>query len=117
MKNGRLKEWMWPPLDQWIGVWGLIVIAVFSMVTSWLLTFFSGLTGAPWIWGYMGAVCVALVGVGFLFYAKLPLYRERRFFTFGPGPLPQQRRSAYWWGYRCAIFAVILFACLALSKH
>ena len=117
MKNHRLKDWMWPPLDQWIGVWGLVVVAFFSIGTSWLLAFFRRLTGMPWIWCYVGAISVALVGIGLLFCAKLPLYRQGRFFSFGPGPLPEQRRPAYRWGYRCAIFAVILFVCLALSRH
>lgn len=108
---------MLPPADQWAGVWGPVLIAVVGITTSSVLAFFSKLTGMPWICTYLGAVAIAAVGIGLLFYAKLPLYRERRFFTFGPGPLLEERRPAYWWGYRCAIFASVLFACLALARN
>ena len=108
---------MLPPIDQWGGVWGLVFVAIFSIVTSWLLAFFSNLTGLPWIWCYVVGMAAAVSGTGLIFYSKLPLYRERRFFTFGVRVLAEQRRQAYRWGYRCAIFAVVLFACLFLSKH
>jgi len=91
-------------------------IAVSALVASQLLSFFSRLTGTPWIWCYAVALAVAGVGVTLIFYAKLPLYRQRRFLTFGSGALPESRRAFYRWGYRCAIFAVALLLCLFLSR-
>lgn len=93
-----------------------LVMAVSALVASQLLSFFTKLTGSPWIWCYGIGLFVAVVGVVLIFYAKLPLYRERRFFTFGSATLPKSRRSFYRWGYRCVIFAVALLLCLLLSK-
>lgn len=116
MKNRDSKEWIWPPADQWITVWGMLVIAVVGILGSPLLLFFSGLTGTQWIWCYGIGLAVAPLGVSLIFYAKLPLYRQRRFFTFGSGTLPERRRSFYRWGYRCVAFAAALLLCLLLSS-
>jgi hypothetical protein len=106
---------MWPPADQWIGVWGMLTIAIVSIVTSQILAFFTRLTGVPWIWCYSIGTTVAALGAGLIFYAKLPLYRQRRFFTFGPRAVPERRRPFYRWGYCCAILGGLLLGCLLLS--
>jgi hypothetical protein len=93
-----------------------LVVAVSAGFASQLLSFFLRLTGTPWIWCYMVGLFVAGVGIHLIFYSKLPLYRQRRFFTFGSGALPESRRAFYRWGYRCAIFAVALLLCLLLSR-
>jgi hypothetical protein len=95
--------------------WGIALTAVIAVVGSQLLMFFTHLSGAPWIWCYSIAVLVGGVGVALLFYAKLPLYRQSRFFTFGAQALPEQRRPFYRWGYRCAVFSIVLLACLLFS--
>ncbi|HWQ92401.1 MAG TPA: hypothetical protein VN673_12065 [Clostridia bacterium] len=93
----------------------LVVIAVSAVLASQLLSF-SGLTGTPWIWCYAVALLISGVGVSQIFFSKLPLYRQRRFFTFGSGAVPEGRRSVYIWGYRCVVFAVALLLCLFLSR-
>ena len=93
-----------------------LVISVSALVATAVLSFFSRLTGTPWIWCYVVALFAAGVGVSLIFYSKLPLYRQRRFFTFGSSALPESRRAFYRWGYRCAIFAVALLLCLLLSR-
>jgi hypothetical protein len=93
-----------------------LVIAVSALVVSLLLSFFTRLTGTPWIWCYGVGLFVAAVGVVLIFYSKLPLYRQRRFFTFGSAALPEGRRSFYRRGYRCVLFAIALLLCLFLSK-
>jgi hypothetical protein len=93
-----------------------LVLSVSALVATVVLSFFSRLTGTPWIWCYAVALFVAGIGVSLIFYSKLPLYRRRRFFTFGSGALPESRRAFYRWGYRCAIFAVALLLCLLLSR-
>jgi hypothetical protein len=117
MKNQTCKEWIWPPADQWIGVWGPMAVAVAGIITTWAFNFFTRITGLPWIYCYLIGIGVAALGAGLIFYAKLPLYRERRFFTFGPRALPEQRRPFYRWGYPCAVFGALLLACLRLSRH
>lgn len=45
------------------------------------------------------AVFSAVVGMVLLFLAKLPLYRQRQFFTFGPRRLDHDHRIIYWLAY------------------
>jgi hypothetical protein len=96
--------------------WWFLSIIVIGVVTSQIIAFFTRLSGAPWIWCYAIGLAVAAVGVSLIFYAKLPLYRQRRFLTFGSRALPESRRSFYRWGYRCVLFAVALLLCLFLSR-
>jgi hypothetical protein len=117
MKKQIFKDWLWPPADQWIGGWGLLTIVFVSILTTWVLDFFTQLTGAPWICCYVVGIGIASVGASLIFYSKLPLYRQHRFLTFGPRALPEQRRPFYRWGYVCAILGVLLLACLLLSRH
>ena len=96
--------------------WGFLVVVVVAFLASQVLTFFMRLSGTPWIWCYGVGLVVAGVGVALVFYAKLPLYRQRRFFTFGSRALPESKRSFYRWGYRCVTFAIALLLCLLLSR-
>ncbi len=93
-----------------------LVIVVSALVASQLLSMFTRLSGTPWIWCYGVGLFAATVGVALIFYSKLPLYRQRRFFTFGSGAISESRRPFYRWGYRCIVFAVALLLCLLLSK-
>jgi len=96
--------------------WWFLVVVVAVFLASEVPTFFTTLSGTPWIWCYGVNLAVALMGIALVFYAKVPLYRERRFFTFGTWALPEQRRSFYRWGYRCVAFAIVLLMCLLLSR-
>ena len=42
---------------------------------------------------------ISLLGVGLMFIARLPLYRERRWFTFGPKHLTGVHRRLYFAAY------------------
>ena len=97
--------------------WWFLPASVVALLATQLLTFFTRLTGTRWIWCYGIGLAVAAVGVGLLFYAKIPLYRQRRFFTFGSGALSEGRRPFYRWGYRCVFFAVALLLCLLLPRQ
>jgi hypothetical protein len=93
-----------------------VLIAVGALLASQVLDFFTRLSGMPWVWCYGVGLVVAAVGASLIFYAKLPLYRQRQFLTFGSRALPESSRSFYRWGYRCVLFAVALLLCLFLSK-
>lgn len=98
--------------------WGMSLIpAVVALITSQVLAFFTQLTGMTWNWCYAIAASTGAAAVCLLFFAKLPLYRQRRFYTFGVRALPGRRRPFYRWGYRCAVFSILLFAYLLLSGH
>lgn len=96
--------------------WWFLLVAILAIVVSQFLAFFMALNGTKWIWCYGIALAVAVVGLSLIFSAKLPLYRERRFFTFGSKVVPEERRPLYRWGYRCVIFAAALLLCLVLSR-
>ena len=96
--------------------WWFLVVAPIALLAAKVILFFMRLSGAPWIWCYGIGLVVAAVGVALIFYAKIPLYRQRRFFTFGSRALPENRRPFYRWGYRCVTFAVALLLCLLLSN-
>ena len=93
------------------------VIATNAFIGSQVLSFITRFAGTPWIFCYAVAVVASLIGIGLIFYGKLPLYQQRRFFTFGSESIPESRRSFYIWGYRCVIFAVLLFLLLLLSNQ
>jgi hypothetical protein len=97
--------------------WGFLTVAVAFILTTAVLDFFTNLSGMSWIWCYGGALAIATVGAFLIFYAKLPLYRQRRFLTFGSRALPETSRPFYRWGYRCIFLAVALLLCLFLSRQ
>jgi hypothetical protein len=99
-------------LENW---WWLIFTAI-VVLAPMVLDFVSRLNGRPWVWCYGIGLAVAAVGIFLIFYAKLPLYRQRRFLTFGTRALPESRRGFYCWGYRCVFLAVALLLCLFLSR-
>jgi hypothetical protein len=42
------------------------------------------------------ATALGLVGASLLFWARLPIYRDRRFFAVGPRHLDARHRRVYW---------------------
>ena len=87
-------------------------ILVPVLVASWLLS----LHGTPWLWAAAISFGIAIIGSALLFLAKLPLYRQRRFFTFGIQALPQSSRGFYRWGCRLAIVGCVLMFFLWLGS-
>jgi len=64
---------------------------------------------------FIVAFVLAIVGVVLLFIARLPLYRERRFFTLGPKALSASHRRLYWTAYAFIGTAVALMVLLLLT--
>ena len=59
------------------------------------------------------SLSVALFGAAFLFLAKLPLYRQRQFFTIGSSGIPSSHLWLYRWGIilsvaGCGISALLI---------
>ncbi len=103
-------------LQTFLEHWWFLLMAVVAILTTQILMFFTRLSGTPWIWCYGTGLAVAAVGVFLIFYAKLPLYRQRRFLTLGSRALPESSRPLYRWGYRFVLFAVLLLLCLFFSR-
>ena len=86
-----------------------IPIVLVAIATSWLLT----LQGWRWIIAFSAALLVAVAGAIYMFRAKLPLYRQHRFFTLGSRGLPASSLPLYRRGCRLSIVGII-FATLLL---
>ena len=114
MKARTNREWVWPPLDQIFSVWSIPVAALIGYLFSEAFSIFAGLAGTTWMACYSIALLLGATGIGLILFAKLPLYREHRFFTFGPGVVPAERRKIYHLGYWCVAFSVALLSGLML---
>ena len=58
---------------------------------------------------YMTGLGSGIVGIVILFFARLPLYREGRFFIFGPRALDRKHRRLYWLAYVFVAASLLLF--------
>ena len=96
--------------------WNIVIVAVIALVTSQILGFFMRLSGTPWIWFFIASFASMILGGGLIAYAKLPVYRSGRFFTFGLKAIPAHLQWVYRWGWRVFLFGVVLSLCLMLSK-
>ncbi|UCD49953.1 MAG: hypothetical protein JSW27_20790 [Phycisphaerales bacterium] len=91
--NGRLlaryvgKDW-WFLLGLQVAIPALVTVA--APLLTLLFRARQGDFTLVWI-----ALAAALVGVVLLFFAKVPLYRQGRYFTFGSRALPKPQRRTY----------------------
>ena len=60
------------------------------------------------------ALALATIGTVLLFAARLPLYRQRRFFVFGSRQLDEKHRRLYRWAYKFIGASVGLLVLLLL---
>lgn len=52
------------------------------------------------LWAWYGlSLLLAAIGIGFLAYARLPLYRQKKFLSIGSRELPKDRLPAYKWSW------------------
>jgi hypothetical protein len=61
------------------------------------------------------ALAFGVVGSALLFFARLPLYQQRRFFTFGSSALDERHKRLYRWAYRFVGVCVFLLVMLILA--
>ena len=96
--------------------WNILIVAVVAFIAFKVLDFFMRLSGAPRLWFLFAAFALMISGGGMITYAKLPVYRSGRFFTFGFRSVPAHLQGVYRWGWRVFLFGVVLSLCLLLSK-
>jgi hypothetical protein len=105
-----LPGWTFDGLVQFtVMVIGLLLI-VFLPILSRLLT--ADLTDLYW-----SGLGVGGLGVLLLFLARLPLYRQRRFFTLGSKALPELHRKLYKIAYGVVISSVLLLGIVWLRAR
>jgi hypothetical protein len=96
--------------------WGFFFPVLVAVVFSQTLMFFLNLTGKPWIYFFAASMVLLVSGAALIVYAKIPVYRTGRFFTFGVKSVPPSLAGCYRWGWRVFLFGVALSLCLLLSK-
>ena len=87
-----------PDLAAYFGLF--FILPPIAIFTSWFSTHLSHLksrgdTTLVWF-----ALVLAAIGTALLFAARLPLYKQRRFFVIGPGDLDEKHRRLYRLAYK-----------------
>jgi hypothetical protein len=93
----------------------LFTIPLIALSAGMLLPALIALRRGAFITAYWVTLVMALVGTGLLFWARLPLYRQRRFFSFGSHALPPASVSIYRTAYALLIPSILVLLFLALS--
>ena len=110
----KLSDWYVPAdIAFFFGLY-FIVIPV-ALLSGKLITLLSSARRSGDTTLLYSALAFGLVGTVLLFLARLPLYRQRRFFTFGPGALDKSHRKLYRWAYRFLGVSVLLLCLLLLA--
>lgn len=108
----KLSDWYVPP--DCVAHVALLMIAFVGMLSAMLLPALNAANGRGDNTLAYVALSIGLIGVILLFLARLPLYRQRRFFTFGSRTLDDSHKRLYRWAYRF-IGASVLLLMLLLS--
>ena len=94
-----------------LAVLGIPILGA-AIFFSWLLS----VHGTAWLCGVAISFGIAVLGAVLLFLAKVPLYRQRRFFTFGIAALPESSHRLYRWGCQCSLAGCIVMFILWLGS-
>lgn len=108
--NSKRSDWYFPRDWRFFFAWQTLPIIVL-ILTSFLLWFVQGTRqGDPtFVWIASG---LAVIGIILLFIARLPLYRQGGFFTFGPKALPESHRKIYRVAYGFIGVSVVMMLAL-----
>jgi hypothetical protein len=88
----------------------LPMIAMVAIFASTLLPSITTLQKIDVTKLFLAGLAAGACGVILLFFARLPLYRQRRFFTFGPRELDRSHCRLYWLAYLFILVSVGLLA-------
>ena len=108
-----MKKWFkdWTPLPADMIIHMLLPIVAVVFLYMLLPLSFHIRRGEDW--GiFRAALGVAVIGVILLSIARLPLYRRRQFFAFGPRLLDATHRRLYWAAYVLIGVSVLLLLAL-----
>ena len=97
--------------------WGFLLTVLVSIAVLQLFMFFLNLNGKPWIYFFVASMVILFCGAAMIVYAKIPVYRSGRLFTFGIKSVPEHLVGYYRWGWRVFLFGVALSLCLLLSRQ
>lgn len=94
----------------------LAVIGLPVVITMVALGWITSVHGEAWLWAVAISFAIAVCGAVLLFMAKLPLYRQGQFCTFGIETIPEPLRGFYRWGCRCAIAGCVMLLLLLIGS-
>jgi hypothetical protein len=104
----KLSDWYVPP--DWVFQFSLLlVIPGIAILAGIFLPVLSFIKNKDALILFYVALGTSSLGSILLFFARLPFYRQRRFWTFGPRELPAFNRKLYWLAYLFVIASVLLF--------
>ena len=82
-----------------------LALAVASILSAFILPSLHG--RGLWFW-FGASMLTGTAGICLLAYARLPLYRQGKFLSFGPRGLPADRLPAYRWAWRMIVATVLV---------
>jgi hypothetical protein len=96
-----------PPDRRWI-LGMQFVVPCIMVLAGLLLPVVARLKAADVRALYGSGLGAGVVGAVLLFVARLPLYKQRRFWTIGPMPLDRKHRRIYWLAYGFVAASLLL---------
>jgi hypothetical protein len=102
-------------LEHWGTLLSPIALIAYSFATQLFLSLAS-VNGGWWLGFCAGAFAAQIAGAWLIGYAKMPLYRSGRFFTFGVRFIPAPRVAHYRWGWRVFAIGVLLSLGLLMGR-
>ncbi|HXR04278.1 MAG TPA: hypothetical protein VN836_06175 [Verrucomicrobiae bacterium] len=111
--SGKRSNWYIPP--DWAFLFGLWVIIPATVILAGAsLPVLSRMKTADVFDLYWGGLGFGFSGIVLLFFARLPLYRQRRFWTFGPSTLSGFHRKLYYLAHTAIVAALLLLGAVWL---
>lgn len=105
--NKRTSDWALSP--DWLWHFGtLALVSGIAALAALLLPLIARLKSAAPANLYATGVAMGAIGTLLLCFARLPLYRQRRFWTAGPALLDRTHRRLYWLAYACILASLLL---------
>jgi dipeptide/tripeptide permease len=112
----RNSDWYIPPDWHWY-LGAFIVLPCIMVLASILLPVVARLKTADMRALYGFGLGTGAIGAVLLFAARLPLYKQRRFWTIGPMQLDRKHRRIYWLAYAFVVASLLLLGVVWLRIH
>lgn len=94
--------------------WGWVIMGIFIALGVTLPEWIGKLSDTiQWLW-LATSFGLMIFGGGLIMYAKMPVYRRGRFFTFGPKSVPVTLIGCYrwgWWIFGGGVLGAVLLIC------
>jgi hypothetical protein len=108
MKEDR-SEWYIPA--DWMAHLGCFLMIVLNISAMMILPAIANAKKGN-LTLFILSLVLSLIGVVLLFLARLPLYRQRRFFTIGPAALPESHKRIYQVAWRFIAAGLVIMILL-----